>query len=231
MFIIDTKNILILIIGLLNIILGFVVYLKNRHNPSNFWFFMMCLFGGGWGVVKSFQLSVMSIFWQENVFIKLIYIFGVIAAFSYLMLAYNFPYRLSLYSKKLLSIIYSIPIVLVILVLAGILKKETDIIINNVLYRQVNLFDFSIFAAYFFAYVIFGALILLKKYHSADGIHKIQIKYLFWATLGTFITTGYVSIILLLFNIFTYDWLGAMFLLIHFGIAGYLIFIKPHTIR
>ena len=147
------------------------------------------------------------------------------------MLAYNFPYRLSLYSKKLLSIIYSIPIVLVILVLAGILKKETDIIINNVLYRQVNLFDFSIFAAYFFAYVIFGALILLKKYHSADGIHKIQIKYLFWATLGTFITTGYVSIILLLFNIFTYDWLGAMFLLIHFGIAGYLIFIKPKAIR
>jgi len=46
------------------------------------------------------------------------------------------------------------------------------------------------------------------------------------ATLGTFLTTGFVSVILLLFNIFTYDWLGAVFLFIHFGFVGYWIFIK-----
>ena len=234
MFIVDTKNILILIIGLLNVILGFVVYLKNRHNPSNFWFFMMCLFGGGWGVVKAFQLSVMNISWQESVFVKLIYIFGIIAAFSYLMLAYNFPYKSKVYSKKLLSLFYSVPLILVLGAITGLLQKETDLIVNivnNVLYRQVNVFDFSIFAVYFFLYIIFGGSILLNKYRSADGIHKIQIKYLLWATLGTFITTGFVSVVLMLFNIFTYDWLGAVFLLIHFGVAGYLIFIKPKAIR
>ena len=231
MFIVDIKNILILIIGLLNVILGFVVYLKNRHNPSNFWFFMMCLFGGGWGVVKAFQLSVMNIFWQESVFVKLIYIFGIIAAFSYLMLAYNFPYKSKVYSKKLLSLFYVVPLVLVSGAITGLLQKETDSIINNILYRQVNVFDFSIFAIYFFLYIIFGGSILLKKYRSADGIHKIQIKYLLWATLGTFITTGFVSVVLMLFNIFTYDWLGAVFLLIHFSVVGYLIFIKPKAIR
>ena len=231
MFIVDIKNILILIIGLLNVILGFVVYLKNRHNPSNFWFFMMCLFGGGWGVVKAFQLSVMNIFWQESVFVKLIYIFGIIAAFSYLMLAYNFPYKSKVYSKKLLSLFYVVPLVLVSGAITGLLQKETDSIINNILYRQVNVFDFSIFAIYFFLYIIFGGSILLKKYRSADGIHKIQIKYLLWATLGTFIITGFVSVVLPFFNIFTYDWLGAVFLLIHFSVVGYLIFIKPKAIR
>lgn len=222
----DLKNIFILIIGLLNIFLGLVVYLKNRRSPSNFWFFMMCFFGGGWGVTKAFQLSVMDIYWQDLLFVKLIYIFGILAAFAYLMLAYNFPYKTKIYNKKFISLIYAIPLILVMLLIIGVLKKEDDVIINNILYREVNFADFLIFAVYFFIYVFLGASILFKKYFSADGIHKVQIKYLLIATLGTFLTTGYVSVILLLFNNFTYDWLGAIFLFIHFSFVGYLIFIK-----
>ncbi len=222
----DAKNILILIVGLINVLLGLYVYLRNRQNPCNFWFFIMCLFGGGWAIGKALQLSIMDIFWQEQVFVKQNYIFGTLAALAYLMLCHNFPYRVKVYSRKFLFLIYSIPVVLVVLDIFGLLKKHDSFIIDGVLHREVRFFEFSIFAAYFFVYVFCGAIILIKKYFKAEGIHRVQIKYLLWATLGTFLTTGYVSVILVLFNIFTYDWLGGIFLLIHFSFIGYFLFLK-----
>lgn len=222
----DTKNILILIVGLINVLLGLHVYLKNHHNPSNFWFFMMCLFGGGWAINKAFQLSVMDIVWQDLYFVKSTYIFGALAPFAYLMLAYNFPYRVKIYSQKFLYLIYSAPVVLIVLTAIGVLKKHDSFIINGTLVRQVNPIDFSIFGVYFFLYVFCGFIVLLKKYHSAEGIHRIQIRYLLLATMGTFITTGFLSVILPWLNIFTYDWLGAIFLMIHFGFLTYFLFLK-----
>ena len=221
-----TKSIIIFIVGLLNIILGILILKKNSKNSSNIWYFYLCLFGGSWAVVKAFQISVLNLFLQDFVITKLIYLFGVLAPFSYLMFAYNFPYKLKVYSKKLLYLIYLIPAIFIVLNLIGILKKHNTYIINNLVQREVIFNEFLIFAIYFFIYVIFGFILLLAKYKKDSGIYRNQIKYLIIATLGTFITTGYVSIILLLFNNFTYDWLGALFLLIHFGVAGYLIFFK-----
>src|SRR3989344_1015354 len=121
MVIIDTKNILILIIGLLNIALGFVVYLKNRHNPSNFWFFIMCLFGGGWGVMKAVQLSVLDVYFQELFIGRIMMFFGIMAPLGYFMLAYNFPYKLRIFSKKLLFFIFTGTSILELLTLLGVL--------------------------------------------------------------------------------------------------------------
>lgn len=222
----DTKNIFILIVGLINVLLGLYVYMRNRQNPSNFWFFMMCLFGGGWGFIKAFQLAIMNIYWQELFIVKMIYIFGVIAPFAYLMLAYNFPYRVKVYTKKFLYLIYAVPTVIVALTVLGFLKKHNSFIINGELIRQVNVFDFSVFGIYFFLYVFAAFVILLKKYRKAEGIHRIQIKYMLLAAMGTFITTGFLSVILPWFNIFTYDWLGALFLLIHFIFIGYFLFLQ-----
>jgi len=221
------KFVVIFISGLVNIILGFFIFKKNSKNPINFWYFILCLTGGGWGIVKAVQLSWMNIFWVEHLIIKLTFIFGILAPLSYLLLAYNFPYKLKAYGKKIIFLVYFFPWLLVFLVMTGALKKENDFIFNNVLYREINLFDFSIFAIYYFVYVFLGFFILLKKYLSANNIYRPQIKYLMIATVGTFLTTGFVSVILLLFNNFAYDWLGAIFLLIHFGVAAYLIFYKP----
>lgn len=226
----DTKNTFILIIGLLNVFLGFVVYLKHRKQSANFWFFILCLFGGGWGVIKALQLSIMDVFWQDHIFVKSAFIFGTLAAFAYLILCYYFPYKIKVYSKRLIFLIYFIPLVLIILGFFGLIKIHNNFIIDNILHREVRFPDFLVFAVYFFIYIFLGASLLYKKYLSADGIHKIQIKYLLIGTLGTFLTTGYVSVVLLLFNNFNYDWLGAIFLFINFSIVGYLVFIKPLNI-
>jgi len=226
----DIKSLFILIIGVLNIFLGLVIYLKHPRHLPNFWFFIMCLFGGGWGVVKSFQLSVMDIFLQDHIFVNLVYIFGILSAFSYLIFCYYFPYKVKIYLKSVSFLIFLIPLVLVVLGILGIIKIHDNIIIDNILYRDIRFVDFLIFAIYFFTYVFFGAGLLYQKYLSADGVHKVQIKYLLVATLGTYLTTGYVSIFLLLLNNFRYDWLGAIFLFFHFAVTGYLVFIRPLNI-
>jgi len=58
----DWKFYTVIGIALCNILLGFLIYRKNRENSSNIWFFLMCLFGGIWGINKAFQLSVMDIY-------------------------------------------------------------------------------------------------------------------------------------------------------------------------
>jgi hypothetical protein len=72
-----------------------------------------------------------------------------------------------------------------------------------------------------------GLNILFKKYIVADGVYKDQIRYLMIGTTLTFLTTGIVSVVLLLFYNFKYDWLGPIFLSIHLLIIGYFVFIKP----
>jgi len=225
------KPILIFIVSLANIILGILILRKNIKNPSNIFYFLMCLTGGSWGLVKSFQLVATNVYLHDILITKLIYIFGMLAPLAYLMLAYNFPYKLKEYSKKLIYFIYLLPIFLIFLVIIGLLKMQNVSIINNQVHLDVILRDFIIFAIYFFIYIFCGAIILLKKYLTATDIYKYQIKYLIIATLATFLTTGIVSVILLIFNNFTYDWLGPIFMLIHFIIAGYLIFYRPSKIK
>ena len=189
----------------------------------------MCLFGGGWGVMKAIELSSTSVYWHDFVF-KFVMFFGIMAPLAYFMLAYNFIYKVKNLPKILLYFISSVTIVLAILSFAGVLKYVDAAIIDGVLYRNIIFWDYLIFVVYFFVYVFLGLIILFKKYTTAEGTHKNQFRYLIIGTALTFLVTGVVSVIFLLFNNFTYDWLGAIFLSIHLLIISHFLFIKPKIV-
>ena len=218
------QNIIILIISLLTILLGFLILRKNYKNPSNVWYFLMCFFGGSWGVMKAIELSLMNVYWHDLVF-RFVMLFGTLAPLAYFMLAYHFVYKIRGLPKILLYFIFLIGLILSVLNLARTLRHVEATIIDGVLYS-----DFLIFAVYFFIYIFLGLIILFKKYSASEGVSKGQIRYLMVGTTLTFLTTGIVSVIFLLFNNFTYDWLGAIFLSIHLLVIGYFIFIKPRII-
>lgn len=222
-----SQNTVILVSGLLTILIGLLVFLKNFKNPSNIWFFLMCFFGGSWGVMKAIQLSVMDLYWHDALISRLIMFFGTLAPLGYFMLAHHFPYKIKVLSQKTLFFVFLIAGILALLNLAGVLRHADVSIIDNTLHRDIVFWNFLIFAIYFFAYVFWGFILLAKKYAAADGVNKYQIRYLMIATVTTFLTTGIVSIIFLLFNNFKYDWLGAVFLLINFFVIAYFVFIKP----
>jgi len=95
------KAIIVLIVSMLNILLGILIFKKNYKSPSNISYFFLCLFGGSWGVVKFFQLTVLNTHLHDILITKLIYFFGILAPLAYLLLAYNFPYKIKIYSKKI----------------------------------------------------------------------------------------------------------------------------------
>jgi len=157
------KSIIILIVGLMTVILGFFILKKNSKSPSNITYFCLCLFGGSWAVMKSFQLSVTNIYYHDFLITKLIYIFGTLAPLAYLMFSFYFPYKLRLYPKKLYISFLLIPAALILLILTGVLKMESTQIIGKIIIRDIITFDFSVFAVYFFLYVFIGFVLLLKK--------------------------------------------------------------------
>jgi len=221
----DIKTISILIIAFLNIFLGIWVYKRNRENLANINYALLCISGGLWAIAIAF------IYFADNnqllhYAIKFTYFFAFFPPLFYLLFAYYYPYKLWSYSSKLLKIIIITPIVLEVLFVSDLLKIQEAILINGILKQQVIFNDFLIFAIYFFGYIIWGLVILFKKLNHDIGIYKIRVKYLVIATITTFIIIGITSIILPLLNNFDYDNLSPFFILIHFIVAGYLLFYK-----
>lgn len=224
------QNIFIFIVSVFTILLGVMIYVKHRKSPSNFWYLWMCVFGGAWGLMKVVQFSVLDIYWHNLLISRFVMIFGALAPLAYFLFTYNFIYKDKNLSKNILFFTVFFSITLSILYLFNILGHAHIYITNGILQRDIMLFDFSIFALYFFIYIFFSLSILFKKYKIAESVHKIQIKYLMIGTILTFLTTGFVSVVLLLFNNFTYDWLGPIFLSIHISIVGYFLFITHRVV-
>jgi hypothetical protein len=223
----NTLNTIILLASVSTIFIGFFVLIKNYKNPSNSWYFTMCLFGGLWGLMKVVQFSVMDVYWHDLLISRLVMFFGALAPISFVMMTYYFGYKFNKPSKKKICSFIFIAGIVAILNLLGVLRHADISIVDDSLHREIIFRDFLIFALYYFIYIFFGFYILLKKYFISEGVTKVQIKYLIYGTVGNFLTTGVVSIILLLFNNFTYDFLGPIFLLVNFFFIGYLVFIKP----
>lgn len=221
-----TQNIIILIISILTILLGVLVLFKNYKNKSNIWYFLMCLSGGAWGVTKAIQLSVLDIYWHEALISRLVMFFGSLVPLAFLILTYYFIYKIKKIPKIISFLVVLVGVGLAFLHLFDILRHTDVFIINNTLNREIVFGDFLIFTVYFFIYVFLGLIILFKKYFSLEGVSKTQVLYLMIGTVTTFLIIGFVSVILLLFNNFDYDWLGAIFLALHLLIIGYFIFIK-----
>jgi hypothetical protein len=223
----NTLNIIILLASVSTIFIGFLVLIRSYKNPSNLWYFIMCFFGGLWGLMKVVQFSVMDVYWHDLLISRLVMFFGALAPISFVMMTHYFGYKLDKPSRKNIYFIVFIAGIVAILNLLGILRHADISIVDDNLHREIIFGDFLIFALYYFIYIFFGFYILLKKYFTSEGVTKIQIKYLIYGTVGNFLTTGVVSIILLLFNNFSYDFLGPIFLLVNFFFIGYLVFIKP----
>lgn len=222
----NTLNVIILLASLLTIFIGFLVLIKNYKSPANLWYFTMCLFGGLWGLMKVIQFSIMDVYWHDLLISRLVMFFGALAPISFVMMTYYFGYKLNKPSKKNIYLLVFIASIVPLLNILGILRHADISIIDNSLHREIIFRDFLIFALYYFIYIFFGFYILLKKYLTSEGVTKIQIKYLIYGTVGNFLTTGVVSVILLLFNNFKYDFFGPIFLLVNFFFIGYLVFIK-----
>ena len=191
----EIKFIATLIIGLLNIFLGFFILRKNPKNPGNINYAGLCVSGGLWALLMAALLTVNSQVMLDWVVIGT-YVFGILPPMFYLMFAYHYPYRLWTYPLWLTRLIYGASLIFISLIIFRIVILEKAEYINGT-YSQHAVFPyFLFFAVYFFAYIIWGLFILFKKFRSIEGIYRMNVKYLIAATFSTFIITGTTSVIL-----------------------------------
>jgi len=224
------KFIIAIIIALLNIFLGLIILRKNYKNPSNIYYAGLCMSGGLWALFQSLLFIVNSQLFLDFVY-KCIYIFAIFPPFFYLMFTYHHPYKLWVYPQWLIKLIYFLPLAYFCLILFGFMDFNVVRFINGTATQNIIFNNFLFFTIYFFFYIVWGILILFKKFKNTERVHRIHIKYIIMATVITFIITGIVNVIMPLLDNFTYDWLGGFFILINFICIGYLIFIKPKVLR
>jgi len=224
----NVKLYVTILVALFNILLGIHILKKNYQSPNNIFYFLLCLSGGLWALTMAWFLVVRDPAIANKFIEPGIYIFGILAPMFYVLFTLYFPFKIINHSRRLLSFIVGLPLLLIILIVSGILDMENPTLINEKMYGLTNFDNFLIFAVYFVAYSIWGFIILINKLNKEYLLaYRTQIKYLLVATILTFCLAGTTSVILPLFSNSYYDWLGPIFTLANFLVIGYLLFIKP----
>ncbi|MBU0670692.1 GAF domain-containing protein, partial [Patescibacteria group bacterium] len=217
----EIKNIILLIVALLDFSIGLFIVIKNSKSQINRYFFLLTFFTSSWAIsILLFRIST-----EESlslIFMKVAYISATLIAASLWQLSHIFPSpKKILFSQKLL--LYIPTLILISLIL-----------IPNFLTKYIIYYDWGkevvlgkkellIFTIYFLFFFYSAFYIFWKKYKQSQGLKKAQIKYIFS---GTFIS-GILGVI---FNLIgpwignsKYLWVGPSFLIIMVIFFGYAI--------
>lgn len=221
----DIRFYLTIVIALLNIFLGLFILRKNYKAPGNIYYCGLCISGGIWAIFMAFLYLVNSNQLLE-ICLKGTYAFAILPPLFYLMFAYHYPYKGWNYPEWLLKLIFTITVIMEVVFLSGLLNLQEAFIQNGVLQQIVHFKYFLVFSIYFFGYILWGLVILIIKIIRDSGFYISRISYLIGATISTFIIVGIISVILPLFDNWSYDAYGPFFTLLHFTIVGYLLFYK-----
>ncbi len=207
-FQIDTINILILFVMLINCIYGLVVYSRNRTDKINFLFFILTISIGIWGLAM-FGYRGFTDHDTVLVMSRLLYFSAVTipTAFIYFVLVFPNPdTKISLLQK------YLVPLPLIVLCTLSLYPggfihdvilykdKETFIIFNQLTH--------ILFGLYVVGYFSWAYWILYKKHSKAKEPLRTPLGYIFIGTLGSTMITLTTNMSLLYFGYFALNWVG-----------------------
>lgn len=223
----DYRVLILIAVSLLNLLLGFFIFIKNRKNLSSFFYFLFAMGLACW----SFGMMM---YIKEPVDLERIWLWSLILHFAGSFIAVNllcfsvvFPDRKN---HILLTLLLYLPLIPIFLMLFNYHFIITDLVIkpgNRVL---VYGYGYIFYCAQFFIYIISSLIILLKKYLRADGLSKLQLKYVFLAILVPSIFASFINMILPMMGNFRLAWAGPIFLLFIVVFIGYAI-LKHHLMN
>lgn len=207
-FVLDSINIAVLIVLVLNFSLGIFVFLTKRESKVNQYFFLFSIAATLWGLTMIFYRSMAGLP-DAAAFARILYASAATIPYSFLFFIrvfpeekHNLPHRSELYLLFPFLIILTIALIPGLLIL-GTSKAvgEEPVIIFDVLYH-------SIFAFYIVSYFSICYGLLLFKYVKFTGVQKHQISYVI---VGTFLATIIgvsTNLLMPLLGDFSLNWLG-----------------------
>lgn len=207
-FQIDTINILIFFVMLVNSTYGIIVYFKDRKNVVNLAFFILTITISLWCLTMFGYRGFLyhdSILWAS----RFLYFTATMipTAFIYFVIAFSkSEIKLTQHQKLLipipmlfLCVMSLIPNIFIFDVIPN-QNKETFIIFNQ--------WGHIFFGLYVICYFSWAYVVVLNKYHTATGIFRKQLGYIFIGTLSSTIITLTTNLALLYFGYFNLNWAG-----------------------
>lgn len=201
--------------SLLLLILSLFVFRRNPKD-SIYASFALMVFGAAMWVGSNIQGSLNSEF-----IVRVSFLGAILVGIGFYFFSYYFPFRLHEHKKFLNFFIVCSGVVL------SFTLFFTDLFVSDIdiVKLDVNKGPFyHVFAAYFLLIWIYAFLTLSNKYRRSDGIHRWQLKMIFYAVAGAFLAGVTTNLILpWIFDINYLGTVGPLFSIVLFGVSAYVL--------
>lgn len=204
----DLISLAILIVFLLNSAFGIIVFLKNKKSSTNKWYFRVTLTVAAWCLSMVFYRAVTNYEWML-LLSRILYVSAVTIpiAFAYFVLVFPSDNHKFEWWQKYLFPLPALALVAVSIIPNQLIESITvvpdseNIIVFNPLYHLI----YGFYISFYFLYSFY---VLGKKYVNAGGILRDQLLYVFIGTILAASIGVFSNLLLLMFDIFTLNWLG-----------------------
>ena len=207
------QNLVLLIAGLVNLVMSFLVIKRGAKSKINLYFALLTFFNLTWAIGLIMSNSVSNIdmvsFYDRSTNLSGI---GIIMSLFYFTL--HFPYQREKISDIKTKIIWLLAILLSVSIYTKWFVVDT-VWIDKFPYYVAYYYKpvFIIYTAYFFVLAVWSIYLLVKKYKQTEGLIKKQLKWLIIAIIIGLVFGAYFNIIVSYFGNFNPGWLGPVFTL------------------
>jgi len=213
----EITSLILIINGIANLVLGFLIYIRNRDDIINILYAILAANLAIW----SFSIFYFRVVEDVNLFwSRIAYLSAGTTALLFVYFTIYFPFKTKINSLwHIFFITYYLILVVLIVGTRSVLEKyiRTDHTHGLLFGKGYILYIFLIFI--FFG---FGFYNLIKKYYRSTGITQTQIRYVLIGGFITTLTGTFTNLVIFGGGIFAYNWLGpssAIFLVIFFAYA------------
>lgn len=220
-FNIDLINILIFLIILINSLYGIVIYIRNRQNVTNCSFFILTISISLWCLSMFFYRGFQN---HELVLAmsRLLYFTAITIPTAFIFFVVNFPNKGSgvPFFKKFF-ILLPMFILCTLSIIPDLFINDILLVSNHETIIAFNQISHLSFGIYVIIYFIWAYLILVKKYKKFGGEIRKQLVYIFIGTICSTTVTLITNLSLLYFNIFEFNWMGQISVIVMISFIFY----------
>lgn len=221
----DIKNLILIIIACFNLIMSFILLMKNKHSIVNISFFLFFIGASLWSFgIAMFRTTLdmeVAVAWA-----RIYYFAPAIIALAFLLFANHYIYRYSELNE--IKIFYFLlPFLFIIFIIfhpTFFIEHATHYIWGNDANEKLG--GHFLFALYFFSYLFLAYKILFKKYKIVQGINRRNLALIIYSTMLSYLFGVIFDLVLPLIGNYRHIWVGPYFTLITLIFLTYLIFFQ-----
>jgi len=222
----DIKNLILVVIAVLNFFVGLIVILRNYKNKINVSFALLLFSVVGWSIALAMSRELAgtleALKWSRSS-----YYFAIFIAYFFLSFTLVFPY-VNKGSTKIRQILSALPLLFVLVILlkgnlmiTGLTEKPWG---YDISYGQIwYLFYSTVFAFY----MLWAYINLAIKRNKAIGYTKFQVSVVLYGFVIAGLFGTIFDLILPYYNYWKLNWLGPYFTIILLFVIAYLLFYNP----